>query len=248
MIEAAVLGFGATLALGASAWYLAPMGVRVGADARFRRNCRAKGLLALSYDDGPSETLTGQLVDLLGAADARATFFFLGSRVAAAPNVAAMVRAKGHEIGSHSYAHRHAWKCLPGVDVADLQRGFAEVGPLVSESGLYRPPYGKLSLGGLLAGKRAGTRPAWWTVDSGDTWDRLPEPSEVLANVEGGGGGVVLLHDFERKGIDAKARHAFVLETTGRLLDLARKRSWSVVPVGSVFGAGSAPEGSVEGG
>jgi hypothetical protein len=62
-------------------------------------------------------------------------------------------------------------------------------------------------------------RTAWWTIDSGDTWERLPAVDEVIARVREQGGGVVLLHDFDRSG----DRCRYVLDLTSRLVELAQR-------------------------
>lgn len=61
--------------------------------------------VALTYDDGPNEPYTSQLLDILGQYDMRATFFVLGEQVDAYPATVASMAAAGHEIGNHTYSH-----------------------------------------------------------------------------------------------------------------------------------------------
>lgn len=57
----------------------------------------------LTFDDGPTEELTDDLLDLLAQYDTQATHFLLGSHAEAHPGrVRAMVSA-GHHVGNHSY-------------------------------------------------------------------------------------------------------------------------------------------------
>jgi hypothetical protein len=60
-------------------------------------------------------------------------------------------------------------------------------------------------------------------VDSGDTHEVPPDPATVVERVRRGGGGVVLMHDFDREDATASERAGFVLQTTERLLDCAAK-------------------------
>jgi len=62
----------------------------------------------LTIDDGPSDD-TGALLDLLDAHGAKATFFVVGERAAARPELVREIAARGHGIGNHSSRHPSAW-------------------------------------------------------------------------------------------------------------------------------------------
>lgn len=69
------------------------------------RQCVSPGMLALAYDDGPYQ-YTSQLVDILDAAGAKATFFFTGTLYGDIYNSAAAVQKaynSGHQIASHTW-------------------------------------------------------------------------------------------------------------------------------------------------
>jgi len=61
----------------------------------------------LTIDDGPSDD-TRPLLDLLDAHDAQATFFLVGERAAARPELVREIVARGHGIGNHSQTHPQA--------------------------------------------------------------------------------------------------------------------------------------------
>src|SRR5262245_58541994 len=61
--------------------------------------------IAMTFDDGPSATLTPKLLDLLAAHHIKATFFVIGENVAEHPEVVARAAREGHEIGNHSWSH-----------------------------------------------------------------------------------------------------------------------------------------------
>src|SRR6187399_1964741 len=61
--------------------------------------------IALTFDDGPSATLTPKLLDILAAHHIKATFFVLGEMVAEHPEIVARAVQEGHEIASHSWSH-----------------------------------------------------------------------------------------------------------------------------------------------
>lgn len=62
----------------------------------------------LTIDDGPSDD-TLELLELLDAAGAKATFFLVGERAAARPGLVREIVARGHEVGNHSNTHPQAW-------------------------------------------------------------------------------------------------------------------------------------------
>ena len=62
-------------------------------------------VVALTFDDGPSETRTPALLDLLDKYNVEATFFMLGNNIKNHPDIAKAVYDQGHLIGNHSYSH-----------------------------------------------------------------------------------------------------------------------------------------------
>ena len=216
--------------------YLSPQLAKMAQIRALRRQCRATRSLVLTYDDGPGDDLTPALLELLAAAGARATFFPTGGSATRNPGLLTRVAAAGHEVGCHSQGHRHAWRTSPLGILRDLDAGYRTLAPWVSPSGLYRPPYGKTTLVTWWAARRRHARLAWWTVDSGDTHAVLPSPQTIVEAVRRDGGGVVLLHDFDRDPLTRSVRHAHVLRTTELLLRHASAEGYRVCRLGEVLG------------
>lgn len=59
----------------------------------------------LTFDDGPSKTVTPLILDLLKEKDIKATFFTLGSRVELYPEIVKREYEEGHYIANHGYSH-----------------------------------------------------------------------------------------------------------------------------------------------
>jgi len=76
-----------------------------------------------NWDRLPSrvELTTRLLLDLLDAAQVRATFFVVGWVAARHPNLVAAVRDAGHEIGTHSHLHRKVYELDAATFRADLR-------------------------------------------------------------------------------------------------------------------------------
>lgn len=205
--------------------------------SRLRGRCRSSGTLVLTYDDGPGPTTTPLLLDLLAEYDARATFFVMGSRAQVAPGVVDEVAVRGHEIGCHTFEHLHAWKSRSGRSVADICHGYESLARWIPGDAIYRPPYGKMTPATWCEIKRRRARVGWWTIQSGDTWRSLPTPFSVIERVRTHGGGVVLMHDFDREMSDRHERRAFVLETSDRLLAMAQENGLRVETLGTLLKA-----------
>lgn len=65
----------------------------------------AAGTLALTFDDGPDPEWTPKILDVLRRHHVRATFFVVGTQVAAHPELARRIVAEGHQIGIHTFTH-----------------------------------------------------------------------------------------------------------------------------------------------
>ena len=145
--------------------------------------CERKGILVLTYDDGPGSVVTQGVLDILRRYDANATFFVLGKRAAEHPELLDRIAEGGHEIGSHGYAHQNAWTASPWSVLDDIGRGLAMLDRKFAESRLFRPPNGKTTALTWLFLRKYRTRLAWWTHDSGDTWHELPDADKFVASV-----------------------------------------------------------------
>jgi len=155
--------------------------------------------LALTFDDGPDPTSTPAVLAALDRLGWSATFFCLGPMVEASPGLAAELVAAGHEVGVHGYGHDGAIRRGPSalrddvVRARDLIAAATGVAPV-----WYRPPYGELSLGSLLAARAAAVRLVLWSAWGRD-WRAEATPATVVRDLRRGvlAGGTALLHDSD---------------------------------------------------
>lgn len=186
-------------------------------------------LVALTFDDGPTEQGLDAVLPLLRRYHAKGTFFMIGKL--ADPVLVQRVVAEGHEVGNHSYHHKrmifrsaaHLDAEINGTD-AVLVRGGAPH-PM-----LFRPPFGKKLFGLPLAVERSGKRMIMW--DAGDPPDRDPRvyAAKVLADVRAGS--IILIHPMYRGNATERAalplilaeldRRGYRLVTVSDLLKAAR--------------------------
>ena len=214
-----------SLLLAGSAAYYSPYAWRYVRVHSIRKLMAQNDILVLTYDDGPSESLTPKLLDILRSYEVHSTFFLLGCNARRYPTLADQIINEGHEAGCHTDQHLNAWKVTPSRAIADINRGYEALSPWVPSDGRFRPPYGKITLPTCYSIWRRGARISWWTVDSRDTRMPLPSPGDIVERVNQANGGIVLFHDLG----GSKTREDFVCETTVRLLELARRKSLRVL-------------------
>src|SRR6188768_4238305 len=78
----------------------------------------ARGV-ALTFDDGPSPASTPKILDLLDSAKAKATFFVIGKKAEAHPELVREILARGHGVAMHSYAHHRLFSLKSARYVRD---------------------------------------------------------------------------------------------------------------------------------
>ena len=103
-------------------------------------------VVALTFDDGPHEKYTTELLDRLAKYDVPATFFLIGKNVEQYPEIVKRIQSEGHEIANHSYDH----PILPFYSKREIQRQIDSTSSLIeSAAGVipkyFRPPMGLLT-------------------------------------------------------------------------------------------------------
>lgn len=97
-----MLAFSVSLAL--AYWLFMSSYSQVFGSYRWRQKTNRK-VVALTFDDGPNEPYTSQILDILDQFGVKATFFQVGRCVERFPKTTARVLRAGHTIGNHSLSH-----------------------------------------------------------------------------------------------------------------------------------------------
>jgi peptidoglycan-N-acetylglucosamine deacetylase len=82
----------------------------------------AERVVALTFDDGPNEPYTSQILEILAARDVRATFFQVGRCVDRHPEVVVRAIDAGHVVGNHSLSHRFGTYFRPRAFEREVER------------------------------------------------------------------------------------------------------------------------------
>ena len=98
--------------------------------------------LALTFDDGPSDNYTPEILDELKNLGVPATFFVIGENAERNPNLVRRMWDEGHEIGSHTFTHPNMGTVSPRraeLELNTTQRALESI--LGRSTLLFRPPY-----------------------------------------------------------------------------------------------------------
>ncbi len=195
-------------------------------------------LLAITFDDGPDEKITGKVLDILAAKSVKATFFVIGKNALAHQELLRRAYRDGHDIGNHTYSHPRVSEISPGeleLELTSTQRALEAV--LGVHTRLFRPTYA----GGVedlenLPIIEAASKLGYLTVLSGiHSFDWLFPPPPVrkihdaiLNQVAAGQHQVILFHDQGMKQI--------TLEVLPQIIDELRAKGFRFVTLHELIG------------
>ena len=151
----------------------------------------------LTFDDGPAEPFTGQILDILRQYRVPAAFFCCGKNVERFPEVVRRIEAEGHAIGNHTYSHPLFYLKSRAVIDRELDRTQDAIERVTgSRPRIFRPPYGVRWFGLFPALRQRGLTDVQWS-DTGYDWIERHTPADIarraLARLQPGS--VILLHD-----------------------------------------------------
>jgi len=128
------------------------------------RGARDRRAIALTFDDGPSES-TPELLDILEKYHVPATFFQCGANVRRLPNVACQVVSAGHQIGNHSDSHARLYFQSARFIYSELAKAQASIEDATGTvPTLFRAPFGVRWFGLKQAQARLGLLGVMWTA------------------------------------------------------------------------------------
>jgi peptidoglycan/xylan/chitin deacetylase (PgdA/CDA1 family) len=191
--------------------------------------------IALTFDDGPHPETTRKILELLAREGLTATFFVLGNKADAHPEVVRDIARAGHGIGVHGYHHYRLYSLLPPRAVEeDIRRAQDAVERATGvKPRLFRPPVGQVSPRTADGARRAGVDIVVWSVRGFDGLANA-DPERIAVRVERGlrPGAIVLLHDAAERDDHVPAS----LEALPKIIAAIRERKLAVVPLPELIG------------
>jgi len=200
----------------------------------------ARGV-ALTFDDGPSPTHTPKVLDLLDRAKVKATFFVIGKKAEAHPEIVRDIVARGHTLGSHGYAHPRTFAMLGKSAVrSDIVRSLDVLEKVTgTRPTLFRPPIGHTNPRIAKVVDELGLTVVGWSVRAIDglaTADATKVAARVVRGLEDGA--IVLLHDAAERETHVPAS----LAALPRILDGMQARNLDGVSVTDLMEGSSEEE------
>jgi len=186
---------------------------------------RDEAKVALTFDDGPNPPCTDDILKILLAGQARATFFVIGKWVERWPDAVDRIVQAGHIIGNHSYSHDQV--------NGDFDRAEEVIRNRTARPSVFiRAPYFSSQ---LYPGSQVATHPGVRLVHADvvpDDWS-LSGPHEIISRVLQNsnlkGGAIIDLHDGSEREAERLARPSAMISALPQLIDELKSRGYSLV-------------------
>ncbi len=183
--------------------------------------------IALTFDDGPDPEFTPKILEILDAHQLPATFFIIGKKAEAQPELVKEIARRGHLIGNHSYSH------TPQLTVSlkkNLEADFRRCNDIIktltgAEVRFFRPPFGVTNPRYAKVLKKLDLQSVGWSLRSFDTV--IKDPQRLLRRITKKleNGSIVLLHDTQ----------AINLQTLPGLIRFCEENGIKILPLNELI-------------
>lgn len=176
--------------------------------------------VVLTFDDGPSSSLTPLVLDILKKHGIKATFFMKGNAATSKMSIVKRVNAEGHIVANHSYSHPNFHTLSQGSQVSEFTTTDSILrSEMPASTKLFRYPYGNSTCSTNALAQRQGYKIVGWHVDSCD-WafskngyvtskqaalcavkpaNTANFAGHVISEVRRLNGGIVLMHEVHQR-------------------------------------------------
>jgi peptidoglycan/xylan/chitin deacetylase (PgdA/CDA1 family) len=184
---------------------------------------RDRNLVALTFDDGPSE-YTPRFLQVLREKQVPATFFEIGEEMLRYPAAMRQILREGDEIGNHTMHHVEFPDYGEIAPATTLAQSITHFRPC-----LFRPPGGAVNSAVIGAAAEDGLRTITWDVDPAD-WS-TPGTSAIYSRVVDAtqAGSIILMHD-------GGGPRDETLAALPQIIDTLRTRGYGFATVTSLLG------------
>ena len=193
--------------------------------------------VAITFDDGPDPRWTPKILNILKAANVKATFFVVGVNAERYPALVRRIVNEGHEIGNHTYYHPNLALCWPEHIRLELNATQLLLETITGRATtLFRPPYaadtGPTELSELAPLKIAEDLNYLVVLENIDPQDWAKPGADIILRrikQQRHDGSVILLHD-------AGGDRSQTVEALPRILDWLHTRGDTIVPLSALLG------------
>lgn len=186
-------------------------------------------VVALTFDDGPSEPYTQQILQVLNKNNVKGTFFVLGGNAKEYPNIVKEIMNDGHELGNHSMYHDN----MKNRSVDKIYNDLHSVDTILRNLGYqkeitFRAPFGSTSDNLKVALDKLNKRMVLFTFLPQD-WTKI-SAQQIHDNVmkELKPGLIITLHDGGK-------RRENTVKATQMLIDTLKQKGYRMVTVSELL-------------
>lgn len=201
-------------------------------DTFFTCGTISERVVALTFDDGPDNITTPEILDILDRHDAPATFFLIGENVEKFPHVCENIISSGHQVANHSFSHARPTDISVEEALNEFEKCNTMLNKILKQSVNYiRPPYGLVTENQLDALKDSDFKVIGWSIDSMDwyTEDRDEIIECVIDSIHPGA--IVLMHS--KGGNDNRKA---TVESLPIIIETLKEQGYSFVTVEQLLG------------
>lgn len=158
--------------------------------------------IALTFDDGPDQRYTNDILDILKEKEVKATFFVVGQQVKKNPEVLQRIAEEGHAIGNHTYSHKDLSKLNKQQMIVEIKTSDAVIKKTIGFTpAMVRAPYGAVSDTLKVVLKASSRELVGWNIDTRDWAGTSAANMSKMIKNEAKPGGIILMHSFGSKNI-----------------------------------------------
>lgn len=166
-------------------------------------NSNGDKVIALTFDDGPWDSSTSAILDILKENDAKATFFTVGQKISGHEDLVKRAADEGHEIGTHTWDHaegsgKGVSLILMSTDERkqEVEKGMQAIKDATGKDAslMFRSPGGNFDASVASDLSSQINAEIGWNIDTGD-WQK-PGTDVIAQRIESAGPGeIILMHD-----------------------------------------------------
>jgi peptidoglycan/xylan/chitin deacetylase (PgdA/CDA1 family) len=187
--------------------------------------------ISLTFDDGPAEHFTAQVLDILREYQVPATFFVCGKNVEAHPDLLRRMVAEGHEVGNHTYSHLFVYFRSRRRIAQEIDRTQTIIEKVTGfRPNIFRPPYGARWFGLVPTLLERGMHLILWSA-TGYDWVKDVQGITEAALRELKPGAVILLHDGRETRPAAEIDRSRTVMALPAIIAGARQQGYTFAPL-----------------
>jgi peptidoglycan-N-acetylglucosamine deacetylase len=192
-------------------------------------NGRNEKKISLTFDDGPDDSITPRIIEILQQYKVKGNFFFIGSEAEKHPQVVKNAYKNGNLVLSHSYHHVDLSVLDKEQQLEEITRAGSALQSLIGkEPAMIRPPYGETNETLMKNAELKGYSIIIWSIDTLD-WSQM-EADNIIRNVTNHlrNGDIILMHSDSEKTETAKA--------LPKIIEAIQERDFQIVGLDELLG------------